>query len=314
MERFLNLWKPKELKHMSKDERAELLGSHLKQILDFFQKRGHKVVAQEQLNALYAKMADKYFINTIKYMMDTFDGRPDMRLVTLMVSFLKAHHTELDSAVVIKYSDAVERLLDKSIRKMTKKAHVDEYIARELLSIVPEPSTIGGERFVGIYVGQVLRRLYKLAEPEVEKVTETKENGTEIEKTIESPPITEDLVEMKQLKKMYTQLFGADMLPEVAVSILLERRTASSKFGAEQMRIWKMHTIFALTVLEKLEKQDLGHAFRNYIKRRKRDIEMNKDYTRRISVDQLSAEEFPTLVKRVKQFRDEFPEEGSHLF
>lgn len=313
MERFLNLWKPKELKQMSKDARADLLGSHLKQILDFFQKRGHKAVAQEQLNALYAKMADKYFINTITYMLDTFDGRPDMRLVTLMVSFLKVHHKELDPAVVIKYSDVIERLLDKSITKLTKKAKIDEYIARELLTIVPEPSTIGGERFVGIYVGQVLRRLYLLAKPEVEKLEEQKENGTVIEKTVETAPVTEDLVELKQLKKMYTLLFGKEMLPEVAVSILLERRSASSSFGAEQMRIWKMHTIFALTVLENLEKADLGHAFRNYIKRRKIDVDMKRDQPRRIAFDQVSAEEFPTLAKRVKQFKEDFPEEGNRF-
>jgi hypothetical protein len=272
---FFKEWKPKNIKGMDKDDRTYLLYENIPSIVEFYIKKGHK--AQNEVKELFDRMVDIKFAKTLIRILKTPDSSPvDYGMATVIAQFLEQRRQELEDQeeLVDIYKDAIDKILKKRVKKISKKVDIDKDLIKELLVVVPEPEAISDPRFVGIYVSRVLRKLYVIA----------KENETGLE-------------DFKTLKKLFKEIFGKDMLNQVAVSVLLERKSTIQHFNEKQKAMWNLVTNFALAVLEKNEKKELKELIEYYVMRRAKDAEKQRDSARRIQFAQISEEDYPKLQK-----------------
>ncbi len=270
MKNFLNEWKPKNLKGMDKDTRTCLLFDYIPTISEFYIKKGHK--AQKEVNELFDRMEDPKFVKLLLRILKTSDSTPvDLGMATVIADFIERRRQKLDEDLVDSYKTAIDKILKKRIKKISKKVEVDKDLLTELLVVVPEPDAISDPRFVGIYVYRMTRKLYAIS----------KDNELGLD--------------TKLVKKLFKALFGKDLQNDVAISILLERKDIIRNFNEEQKAVWNLLTNFALDTLESNKKKELKELIEYYIMRRSKDAEKQRDSARRIQFANISEEDFKRL-------------------
>lgn len=269
---FLEEWKPKK----DKGELLELLSNELPSLEEFYFFKGHKV--RETVDKIYDKMASPKFPKCLKKIMK--DQELDAGVATIIADFLERKGSELPEELVTMYAELVDKLLKSRVKKLTKKVGIDPNIAKDVLVVVPGDEYIN-DRFVGIFVGRVCRKLYVLA----------RETGLEIKET-------------KQLKKLFKFLFKDELINDVAVAILLEKKETMKNFNDKQVEIWNALTNFALDTLNGLEKDDLKNYLVTFAERRMRDYEKNRDAARRVQLTQIADESYSRIAKVVSKLQE----------
>ncbi len=218
-------------------------------------------------------MQNPKFAKALLRLTKTQDDYPvALGTATIIADFLEKRHRDLDEEIVEQYSTAVDRILKKRIKKLTKKLGLETDLIKELLVVVSEPEAISDPRFVGIYVNRILRKLYALA----------KDNELGLE-------------DVKTVKKLFKAIFGEDLLNDVAINVLLERRDIIRNFNENQKAMWNLMTNFALDVLESNKKKELKEFIEYYVMRRAKDASKQRDSARRIQFAQISEEDYPKL-------------------
>lgn len=264
--------KAKNFNQLGKDDRTYLLYDNIQEIVEFYIKKGHK--AQNDVNELFERMENPKFAKTLLRILKTPEHSPvDLGMATVIANFLERRHANLDEDLVAQYSEAIDKILKKRIKKLSKKTELNKDLLKELLVIVAEPEAISNPQFIGIYVQRMMRKLYTLSK-------------------------TEDLGldDVDTMKKLFGQIFGKDLLNDVAINVLLERKEFIRNYNEGQKAMWNNITNFALDVLESNKKKELRELIEYYVMRRSKDAQKNNDSARRIQFSQISEEDYPKLV------------------
>lgn len=268
---FLKEWKTKKVKEMDKDDRTLLLYENIPTIVEFYIKKGHK--EQELVNKLFDRMEAKVFAKTLLRILKTVDETPvDLGMATVIADFLEKRGKNLEEDLNELYTKAIDKILKTRIKKLHKKLGLDKDLLKELLVVVADKDAISDDRYVGIYVQRMTRKLYAIA----------KENELGLNDT-------------KTIKKLFKSLFHKELLNSIAVNILLERKDMVRSFNENQLAIWNALTNFALDTIEKNKKKEIKELIEYYVVRRAKDAEKGRDSARRIQFAQISEEEYPKI-------------------
>lgn len=277
---FLKVWKTKKVKEMDKDDRTLLLYENIPSIVEFYIKKGHR--EQEEVNKLFDRMESKMFAKTLLRILKTADETPvELGMATVITDFLEKRKKNLEEELIELYTKAVDKILKKRIKKLHKKLGLDKDLLKELLVVVADKDAISDERFVGIYVQRMTRKLYVIA----------RENELELNDT-------------KSIKKLFKSLFNKELLNSIAVNILLERKEMVHNFNENQLAIWNALTNFALDTIENNKKKEIKELIEYYVVRRAKDAQKGRDSARRIQFAQISEEEYPKIYTVYEQLAE----------
>lgn len=282
MKDFLYDWK-KKAKKWDKEQRAENLYSHLGKITEFFLKRSHNAKFRDQLNDILDVMATKQFSKAIKTIVSNKKDYPvHLSLATIITTVLERRYDKLEEESREIMQSAVEKILKKRAKEVSKETGIDQSIATDLLIAVPEPESVHDTKFIGIYVRNVLRRIYANSENDL--------NG---------------LDSSKKFREVMASLFGKENLPLVAVATLLERKDTVRKFNPTQLEAWNHLTKFSLDVIEKLKKKEIQELLvERYVERRKDEAEKGNDNSRRIQLTTVTEEDHPRIHAAVAKLSE----------
>jgi hypothetical protein len=279
IKQFLKDWKPKDL---SKDERSDILYEAIPDMISFYIKKGHK--EPDVVSDLFDKMENEKFSKTLMRILKQDDTTPiEYGLAVIINDFIEKRHEKLDEELVSTFSEIIDKILKSRIKEVSKKLDLSKDFIKELLVIVPDKDCISDNRFVGIYVQRILRKLYILALNDNIEITET-----------------------KQLKKLFKTLFDQELLNDIAINILLERKDYIKNFNENQMSLWNLITTFALEQLESIKKKkDIREILKEkYISRREFDHSKGRDNARRIQLSQVNQEEYPHLFEAIEDLSE----------
>jgi hypothetical protein len=272
---FLHDIKPKRFNKYPKDDRTFLLYDNLPMLVEFYIKKGHNhKVQQDEVQTLFDHMNNMKLAKTLLRILKTSDATPiDLGMATIIADFLEKRHESLDPELVELYGEVIDKILKKRIKKLSKKTGLDKDILKEMLVVIAEPGAISDERFVGVYVNRVLRKLYTLAK------------NTKLELDVDT------------IENLLSGLFGKELINDVAINVLLERKEFIRNFNDNQIAMWNLLTNFALEVLESNKKKVLREKIEYYVMRRTKDASKGRDSARRIQFAQVSEEDYPKLHK-----------------
>lgn len=286
MKEFVKKWKPKNLKEWDKEYRQDVLRGSLEGIVDFYLTEGHQQKNREVITELFNAMQGKHFIKTLEQLINPKKkkerARIDLAFVMIINDFIESRYSELEKSdegadLINRYSDLVSKLLKKRVKEVGEKTGVNEDLIKEVLVVATHPGVVKNDRFIGIHVRNVLRKVYALA----------KENGKEIQ--LDSP---------KKVKKLFAELFGSDKLNLVAVAVLLERKDSIRNFNESQMAVWNHLTEFALTTLEDNKKKEIAELIvERYVGLRESEDKKGRDSARRIQFSSISEENYPKVIE-----------------
>lgn len=240
---------------------------------------------QDMVAGLFNQMAEEKFITTLKKAMKKEKGDEILEsspgLIIVLNDFLAATSGKLTEEQKEIVSKIINKGIKKSKAKITEKVEIPEEVAQELLVVIPVPEIVD-RKFSIISIQKLTKKLYNVA-----KVMDTK------------------LTTVKQIKKLFKQILGEDMLIDAAGAILLERKEISSKFSTHQTEVWNLLTLFALETIEDQNKEDVKESILAYGARRKKDEMKGRDSERRIKVTSIDDEEkYPKIVKAVRKLAE----------
>lgn len=174
--------------------------------------------------------------------------------------------------ILDEYEKIIHIILKQEIKSLSKVSGISKELAYELLTVLPIPEIVNRKQIVGIYVGRINRKLY---------IAEDKKFDT--------------IDRIKTIRQIYKYLFGnLDMIDEIALSILLERRPTNDN---AKTNIYSLLTTFALDTLEKMEKKEIRDVVKRYAERRKRE----REGSRRVVLSEIDKEDYPKIAKAVKK-------------
>lgn len=264
---FLNEFKLKK----NKEQLVPILADYLVDIEDYYFKKGHK--DRETVEKLFEKMNNKKFVKCLKVLQK--EEILDEGVPVIITNFIERKGSELDEELVNDYIKVVNKILKEKVKKLSEKLGIEKDIVKDILVVVPGDDYIE-DRIVGIYVGRVCRKLYILAKNDLN-------------------------LNIKQIKKMFKFLFKEELIYDVAVQILLEKKEYMKNFDEKQIAIWNTLTDFALKTLNNLNKDELREKIVRYCKRRSND---ERDVARRVSLSQIDKDSYPTLYKVVNKLKE----------
>lgn len=264
---FLNEFKLKK----NKEQLVPILADYLVDIEDYYFKKGHK--DRETVEKLFEKMNNKKFVKCLKVLQK--EEILDEGVPVIITNFIERKGSELDEELVNDYIKVVNKILKEKVKKLSEKLDIEKDIVKDILVVVPGDDYIE-DRIVGIYVGRVCRKLYILAKNDLN-------------------------LNIKQIKKMFKFLFKEELIYDVAVQILLEKKEYMKNFDEKQIAIWNTLTDFALKTLNNLNKDELREKIVRYCKRRSND---ERDVARRVSLSQIDKDSYPTLYKVVNKLKE----------
>jgi len=258
-----------KIRKLEKTERLDFLEEHIPDIALFFIKKGHH--SPDKVKLLFDKMEDpkeKMALTLLKLLKRSKEEEREVNLgiVSVIGDFLEKRSSKLDQDLIDMYADIVDKILKPRVKKVSKDLGLNKDLIKELLVIVPDKEYISSAKYVGIYVNKILRKLYYMSH---------------------DPESDTGITSTKMLIKLFKTMFEKDILPDIAINILLERKEAMRNFNDKQLTIWNLLTDSALIILNKLEKDELFKYIENYIERRARDAEKGYDNARRIQLTQL---------------------------
>jgi len=278
---FLNDFKLKK----DKEELLPILAENLVEVEDYYFRKGHK--DRETVDRLFDKMESKKFFKCLKALFE--EGALDEGVPVIITNFIERRGDKEGGdeykELIEKYIKLVNKLVKDKVKELVKETGIDKDVAKEVIVVVPGEDYIN-DKFVGIYVNRVCKKLYALA----------KDNTVELSS--------------KQLKKMFKYLFKEELIYDAAVQVLLEKREVMKNFNESQLGVWNTLTEFALKTLNKLDKQELKAKILRYCERRNND---ENDVARRIVLSQIDPDEYPTLSKVVGKLKEKEEDLAKYL-
>lgn len=280
MKDFLNVCKPKK---MSKEELADIILEYQRDLIKSFVKGAHKQENFNHVNRLYDMMSTEKFVKALKYI---FKEKLELDVgFAVIINGLferrlnRDEHPEFKENFYDSYMKILSKLLKGRIKEIQEKIDIDKMLLTEILAIAPAEWIISNPRVTGIYFRKIMKKVYYFA---------GQENSVLHELTA------------KQIKKLFSMIFGKNLIDVVAVEALLEPKETMRNFNEHQLALWNTMTQFALTVIEKQEdKEQIKKLIKYYVQRRTNDAKNNRDSARRIQLSTVSEEDYPKIAKIV---------------
>lgn len=275
-------------KDLKKGYYAQII-EYLPESIQLLVRYGHLAEVKETREAIYAKLTDRDFIKYLKKEIKSGGEFDNMELLPnliydIMKEAQRAVEMELqanpDSKVEYDLDDLIEisqLILKKKIKKLTK-AGIDENVAFDVLSIMPDPVILKRSQFFHI------RSLYTVLYEHAKKV------------------------EIDFAKLIKIVLKGAeDYTGSMITFALLERKEKIANLTDGQRKLFNDITEWALKTLESMSKDEVGAVLKAYVDARKRDESQNRDTNRRYYLSSLPSEDYPRITKAMERIvsRDE---------
>lgn len=289
MKRFIKEYKNK----FGKEERLDYLAENLDRMVNFYVRRGRN--EQEVIAEAFKKMNNMKTAKAFKKLakLNKKDGEfLPVGLPVLLYAFVEnifqVAKSDEEKEILSVYSDTIDLLLEKKIKKMVKKTGCTEALAKELLVKVPDKQFAPNEKSVAVATYRICGTLYRLVEkPDFIDTTDGKHKNVQLYRNI------------------FKFLFEEDLVSNVAVNILLENKINSKDFKTKQKDVWNALTIFALSEIEGFNKKVIKELVKYYGDRRMNDDKKGRDQARRIVLSQnIDKEAFPKLSKVVEKLSD----------
>lgn len=284
---FIKEWKPKKIKEWKKDQRHNLILQSLESIINFYLREAHNPKSKETLTELYSRLATPIFAKSLVQLLK-LDDKPqiDLAIVAVINGFLESGYMNIDKEaanadeqtalrdeLLEYYNIFVSKLLKKRTKFVASETGLNEDFIKELLVIVPHPGIIKNDKYIGVHVNNIMRKIYLLS----------KDNDLGLDS-------------FKKYKKLFTEIFGKENLQFVAIAILLERKSIIRNFNEAQTAIWNQLTEFALTVIEDNKKKDIRDLIVDrFIALRLKEEERGRDSARRIQFSSVAEKAYPKI-------------------
>ena len=271
-----------KMKKMKAADLAYIIESNQTDMIKYYITEGHRIKNADVVSALFEKMMNPKFPKALKKILKNKEGEGlDCGFVVIIAGFLEKNHNSdaMSEELMSEYTDIIDRLLKKRVKKVQKKVDIDSDVIREMLLITPDVGYISNDKFVGIYSQKMLRKLYVMSQNKDIGITDT-----------------------NQVRKMFKELFGKNLLDLIAINILLEKKEYMKNFNEAQTAIWNLMTNFALEFINREEKEHITELIEYYCARRRSEANKNRDASRRISMTALDAETYPRFAKAVAKF------------
>lgn len=268
---FVQTWSGSEIKDYNKEDRIIDVYDNMYDIVEFHITKGHNKKHIDTVNKLYRIMCSDKFITTIEKMVKKKSEYPLIPEMAIVLSDLvDRRNKELGEENVEFYVGVVDKLLKPRVKEISAKVELPKMLITETLVVLPDVQLID-PKYIPIYVGKALRKMYILAnmigKEEIEKMS------------------------TKDLKRLFKQIFGKEDFNAVLLTIALERRDFVRNFNDVQLLMWSKLSELLLTELNEMKKKSLKNFMYDYIERREFSAKKNNDYARRIDFLGLENEE-----------------------
>lgn len=280
---FIGTWSDKkEIKGLSKGERANTLYYQIDELTNFFLFKRMK--ERDNLEKVYEIFETKIFIKTLKKVVkDAVDDYcPNEAFVLMIDDFIKFEVNKGgdNQELLLQYTDIVNKLLKNRIKVLVKSTALPETLCMRILVGAPNQSFVKDARYIGRYVSSVEKEIFDWVKDEN---NECKFN----EKTV---------------KKIMKCVFDLDSFKkEILLSIATDRKAILNNASDQQKEIWNYFTMYLLKELNSMDKEDIIDFLDKYIKFRKRDEDNGKDTARRIIFSHLLEDDYKSIVKAVNK-------------
>lgn len=266
----------------------------LPKTLEWVVKSGHfkEEDTQQTKNSVYQKIVDPDFIKFLKKEIKNDNKIENIKLMPIIIKDIveqankeNAKNLELDpNAKVYDLTDLVELsllILKKKIKKM-KKAGIDAKLAFDIASIIPTESVL---KYSHIYrVNSFYTCLYEHAK-------------------------TEDI----PYDAIMDSVIDEEYYPTFITFDLLEKKDRFSKLTEKQQELYVAISNWCFATMEKLSKDDINAIIQTYVSSRKKEDANGKDSRRRYSLTSLSENDYPKIVKVIRNYIVENPEAEKYL-
>lgn len=275
-------------KDLKKGYYAQII-EYLPESIQLLVRYGHLAEVKETREAIYAKLTDREFVKYLKKDIKSGGEFDNMELLPnliydIMKEAQRAVEMELqenpDSKVEYDLDDLVEisqLILKKKIKKLVK-AGIDENVAFDVLSIIPDPEILKRSQYFHI------RSLFTVLYEHAKKVE----------------------IDFSKLIKII--LKGAEDYTGSVISFaLLERKEKVANMTDGQRSLYQNITEWSLKTLEDMNKDEINNVLRYYVESRKRDESKNCDSNRRYYLSSLPSDDYPHITKAMERIvsRDE---------
>jgi len=244
-------------------------------IITFYTRKRRK--SPKELDALYNRMSNEKFVKALKKIVKSDELELNPWFVVVITGFTTyAMHLPEDEKVsdeiMEDYSKIITKLLKKDVSKIIKKYNVSEEEVYNILIEAPTTEFIDEPKYIIPYAQRMFRKLYMRAKDEDVVFT------------------------AKTLRKVVKDVYGKEYVEYFALAALLERKDNIKQFNERQLAVWNMITDFALSYVEKQNKDDIKDFIITYAKRRESDAKREKSVAvRRLEFSSINTEDYPKL-------------------
>ena len=267
-------------KEMKKAYYAQLL-DYLPESIQLIVRYGHLNEVKETKEQIYAKLTDSDFIKFLKKeIKDDLEFENLELLPNVIYDIIRSAKKAIEEAeaegekVEFDLDDLIELselILKKKLKKMTKE-HIDEKVAFDALSIIPDPSILKKSQY--FHIRSLFNVLYEHA------------------KRVE--------INFSKLIKILLK-DDEGYIGSIITFALLERKEKLMSFTDGQKKLFNDITEFCFKELESMKKDDIYAVLKAYTEARKRDDAQNKDTNRRYYISSLPESDYPKILKAVEK-------------
>lgn len=276
---FIQSWTGSELKEMDKEDRMYSIYDNMGELTEFYISKGHNRKHMETVNKIYKILSNDKFITTVEKMVKKKSDYYLIPEISILFSeFVDRRGREIGEENVERYATIVDKLLKPRVKELKSKIDLPKSIITETLVVLPDKELVD-EKYIGIYVGKALRKLYVLS------------NMLEKEELEE--------IALGDLKKLFKSVFGKENFHTVLRTIALERRDLCSNFNEKQLVMWSKLTELLLNEMCDMKKKSLKNLLFDIIDWREVAQKKNADYNRRVDFVKLQDDEDMSKITKV---------------
>ena len=269
----------KEMKKAYFGEIVDLLPESITLIIKY----GHLDTVKEVKEEICKKIIDPDFIKYLKKEIKNDNDFTNMILLPNVIygiimdarKQIQAEKEENPAAdVEFDLNDLIElsqMILKKKIKKMTKNG-IDETVAFDVLSIIPDPEILKKSQY--FHIRSLFTVIYEHAK-------------------------TKDI----DFDKLIKCLFKDDMerVNVIITFALLERKEKITNFNDGQKKLFNDITEYCFKTMEEMKKDDITAILKAYTDSRKKDEAQNKDSNRRYYISSLPESDYPRILKTIEK-------------
>lgn len=272
----------KELKRAYYSQIVDLLPDSIALVIKY----GHMEPVQETKEKIYEKIIDPGFI---KYLKKEIKNGLEFSNLELIPSIIYGILGEARQSVeaseeggsveenfnVQDLKELSEIILKKKLKKMSKEG-IDETVAFDVLSVIPNPTILRKSQYY--HIRNLFMVLYEHAK-------------------------TKDINFEKIIKIVLKD--SDEYVKSVITFALLERKEKIGNFNDSQKKLFNDITEYCFKTMEKMKGEGIRTILCEYVNARKRDEHQNKDTNRRYFISSLPESDYPKIMKVVSRLVSE---------